>query len=158
MSGLATPEESLRTIATALFLDLLILGAVLGVSKLATRSLGAGELAWILAVIAVAAFFGIGPGTPLEERLPPLLSPMPIVSAAAALVVLRQPLGDTGRARWLLFGFSAASAVRVLFGLRYGAIPTPYSILVFPGLAATACVLTVDLFAERSPRKHMTRR
>ncbi len=159
MSGLATPEASLRSVATSLFLDLLILAAALAASRFAGRFSGALEAAWLAAVVAAVALFGFGPGTSLEDRLPPLLSPMPLVSAAAALIVLlRGPADGAGRARWLLFGFSALVGARVLFGLQYGAITTPYSILAFPGLAATAAVLTVDLLAERFARERRARR
>ena len=158
MSGLATPEESLRSAATSLFLDLLIVAAALAVSRLATRPLGPVELAWILAVAAAAVFFALGPGRLVDDRLPPLLFPLPLLSAVAALAALRSPLDRAGHAQWLLFGFSAAVASRVLLGLRYGAITTPYSILAFPGLAASAAVLTLDLLANRFPAKRMTRR
>ncbi|HEX5854598.1 MAG TPA: hypothetical protein VFZ57_03180, partial [Thermoanaerobaculia bacterium] len=158
LSGLATPEESLRSAATSLFLDLLIVAAALAVARLATRPRGPVELAWILAVAAAVAFFGFGPGTVLDDRLPPLLSPLPLLSAAAALALLRAPLDRVGHARWLLYGFSAAVATRLLLGLRYGAITTPYSILAFPGLAASAAVLTLDQLADRFPARRMARR
>lgn len=158
MSGLAAPGESLRSAATSLFLDLLIIAAAVAASRLATRPLGPGELAWIFALAAAAAFLGFGPGRLLDDRLPPLLSPLPIIAAAAAFAMLRSPLDGARRARWMLFGFSAAVSARVLLGLRYGAISTPYSILVFPGLAATAAVLTLDLLAEKLPTRRMTRR
>ncbi len=158
MSGLAAPGESLRSAATSLFLDLLIIAAAVAASRLATRSPGPAEVAWILAVATAAAFLGFGPGRLLDDRLPPLLSPLPIIAAAAALAMLRSPLDGAGSARWMLFGFSAAVSARVLLGLRYGATTTPYSILVFPGLAATAAVLTLDLLAEKSPARRMTRR
>ncbi|HLN57534.1 MAG TPA: hypothetical protein VK416_03180, partial [Thermoanaerobaculia bacterium] len=158
MSGLATPGESLRSAASSLFLDLLIIAAALAASRLATRPLGPVELAWILFVAGATAFFGFGPGRLIEDRLPPLLSPLPLLCAVAALAVLRSPLDSVGHARWLLFGFSAAMSARVLFGLRYGAITTPYSILAFPGLAASAAVLTLDLLANRFPARRMARR
>jgi hypothetical protein len=158
MSGMAAPGESLRWAASSLFLDLLIVAAALAASRLARRPMGPAELAWILAVAGAAAFFGFGPGRLLDDRLPPLLSPLPLLSAAAALTVLRSPLDGAGNARWLLFGISAAVAARVLLGLRYGAITTPYSILAFPGLAATAAVLTLDLIGDRFPARRMARR
>ena len=40
---------------------------------------------------------------------------------------------------------SAATASRVAFGLAYGRITTPYSILAVPGLAATAAVLALEV-------------
>ncbi len=158
MSGLADPGESLRSAATSLFLDLLIIAGAVAASRLATRIPGSAEVVWILTVAAAATFLGFGPGRLLDDRLPPLLSPMPLVSAVAALTMLRSRLDGAGLARWMLFGFSAAVSARVLLGLRYGAISTPYSILVFPGLAATAAVLTLDVLAEKLPTRRMTRR
>src|SRR6185312_10920147 len=75
---------------------------------------------------------------------------MPVASAIAALVLLKAPLDERGRARFLLFGVSAATASRVVFGLAYGRITTPYSILAVPGLAATAAVLALDVLPRRA--------
>ena len=69
---------------------------------------------------------------------------MPVAAAVAALLLLRSPLDAGGRARFLLFAFSAACASRVLLGVAYGARTTPYAILAVPGLAAAAAVLVVD--------------
>src|SRR5205823_3167132 len=138
--------------------DLIIVGIAFVASRFASRPFGLGELSWVIALAGVTAFFGFGPGTSLEDRLPPLLLPLPLVSAAAALALLRTPLDGAGRSRWLLFGFSSIVSVRVLLGLRYGAITTPYSVLAFPGLAAVAAVLTIDLLAGRSAARPMMRR
>src|SRR5206468_327618 len=119
MSGLAAPRESLESAATSLFLDLIIVGIAFVASRFASRPFGLGELSWVIALAGVTAFFGFGPGTSLEDRLPPLLLPLPLVSAAAALALLRTPLDGAGRSRWLLFGFSSIVSVRVLLGLRY---------------------------------------
>jgi hypothetical protein len=149
MSGLANPEESLRSVATSLFLDLLIIAAAAAAARLAVRTPRFAEVTWMVAVAAAAFLFGFGAGRLLDDRLPPLLAPLPIIAAGAALAMLRAPLDSAGKARWLLFAFSGAVAVRVLLGVRYGKITTPYTILVFPGLAATAAVLTLDLLAKR---------
>jgi hypothetical protein len=69
---------------------------------------------------------------------------MPVAAALAALFVLRRPVDEAARARLLLFGFAAAFASRVLLGLAYGAVTTPYSILAVPGLAACAALLVLD--------------
>ncbi len=144
ISGFADPAASLASIATALFLA----GMVLGIAVLLSRVGAAGLAAGVLATTASAAFL-LTAGSGIEDRLPPLLSPMPVAAALAALLLLRRPLDPSARARFLLFGFAAAFGSRVILGLSYGAVTTPYSILAAPGLAASAAVLVFD----RLPRK-----
>jgi hypothetical protein len=49
------------------------------------------------------------------------------------------------------FLFAALAGSRVVFGLAYARITTPYSVLAFPGLAAAAAVLAMDVFAAGLP-------
>ena len=152
VSGLADPMGSLTSVATALFLDLVILlgaGAVAAVSSRGASARRLAEALWIGAVLAAAVFLAIPPGAAIEDRLPPLLSPMPLAAAAAALYLLRSPLDRTSAARFLLFGFSALMGSRVVLGLAYGAVTIPYSIIAVPGLAASAAVLVLDLSPKR---------
>ena len=148
IAGLADPRASLSAVATALFLSLLLLAAAWLVAKTAGRSHGFAEAAWILGALGAIGLL-LSSGSGIDDRLPPLLSPMPIVAGIAALWSLRIPLDSAWRARWLLFGFSAAFGSRVLLGLAYGARTTPYSILAVPGLAASAAVLVLDLLPRR---------
>jgi hypothetical protein len=157
IAGLSDPGASLASVATAAFSSAMILLAALAVATLSRRTPGAGLAAWILLVGGAAAFF-LSSGSGIEDRLPPLLSPMPVAAAMAALLLLRCPLEEAGRARWLLFGFSAACGLRVLLGLTYGARTTPYSILAVPGLAACAAVLALDLLPRRLPSAGAFRR
>jgi hypothetical protein len=150
MSGLADPGASINAVATALFLDLGILGiAAAAGSRIAARSPAATRAAVVLFAGVVAAAFAFPPGAAVEDRLPGLLVPLPLLAAGAALRMLRAPLDSRARARFFLFGIAALAGSRVLFGLTYGSITTPYSILVFPGLAAAAAVLALDVFAPR---------
>lgn len=157
ISGLSDPGGSLAWVLTALFLDGLILAAALLLARAARRAPGAGLAVWALGA-AAAAWFLLSGGAGIEDRLPPLLSPMPVVAVLAGLAVLRCPLDPAGRARWLLFGFSAAAGARVVLGLAYGARTTPYSILAVPGLAASAAVLAVDLLPRKASAPEMLRR
>lgn len=153
ISGLADPAWSLRTLATAFFLDLAILAAAGSVSSQALRPARLrAQWVWALLVAGSVVFFSSRVGAPVEDRLPPLLSPLPLLAGLAALFLLRTPLAGERHARFLLFGFSAAVASRVLFGLAYGSVTTPYSILAFPGLAASAAVLVLDPLSQRWKR------
>jgi 4-amino-4-deoxy-L-arabinose transferase-like glycosyltransferase len=161
VSGLADPVGSLTSVATALFLDLVILlgaGAVAAVSSRGASARRLAEGLWIGAVLALAVFLAIPPGAAIEDRLPPLLSPMPLAAAAAALSLLRSPLDRTVAARFLLFGFSALMGSRVVVGLAYGAVTIPYSIIAVPGLAASAAVLVLDLLPKRLTHPGVFRR
>jgi hypothetical protein len=148
IAGFADPGASLASVATALFLAGSILAAAFLVAAMTRRCPRAGLAVWTLLTVAAAGFF-LSSGAGIEDRLPPLLSPMPVAVAIAALALLRSPLDSVGRARFLLFGFSAACASRVLLGLTYGAHTTPYSILAMPGLAACAAVLVLDRLPRR---------
>jgi hypothetical protein len=152
MSGLANPGGSMNAMATALFLDLGILGMAAAAGSRATaRAHGATRAGAVILAGGVAAAFAFPPGAAVEDRLPGLLVPLPLVAAAAAILLLRAPLDRCARARFFLFGFAALAGSRVVFGLAYGRITTPYSVLAFPGLAAAAAVLAMDVFAVRLP-------
>jgi hypothetical protein len=111
-----------------------------------------------LVVALVTAVLSAGPGARVEDALPGLLAPMPIVTALACLLwFLRAPVDPGGRARLFLFGMTAIAGIRVLLGTSYGRITTPYSILVFPGLASCAAVLAFDVFAKRRPHPEVAR-
>jgi hypothetical protein len=85
----------------------------------------------------------------ISDALPPLLFPLPLFAAAAALAVLRRPLDESGRARFLLFGFAAALAIRVLLGLEIGPEMAAYCALPLALLLASAAVIAGDLLAPR---------
>ncbi len=162
ISGLDDPAAGLSRMATALFLGLAVLGAALLVAR-ASRSdaadAGAADAGWWVVLAAAVAVCATPSGGALEDRLPPLLSPMPLVAAAAALtLVARGPRDDRERARLLLFAFSALLASRVALNLAYGYVTTPYSILALPGLAASAAVLGLDVLAPRMARPEALRR
>ena len=160
ISGFADPGASAGWIATALFLDLAILGAAFAVSRMGAGDgrPRAAELAWYGVLAAGVVLLGTAAGGRIEDGLPPLLSPMPIVAVAAAAALLRRPLDAAARARFLLFGFAGLAALRVLLGLSYGFRTTPYSILALPGLAASAAVLALDVAARGSARRPAWRR
>jgi hypothetical protein len=161
ISGFDDPARNLSRMATAAFLGLLVLAAALLAARLEARQPAArrpARIAWGAAVAAALAFFLAPSRAWLDARLPPLLLPLPLAAAAAALWCLRRPLDHDGRARFLLFGFSGAIASRVALNFAYESWTTPYSILVFPALAGTACVLALDVLPARRPAGPALRR
>ena len=85
----------------------------------------------------------------IADELPPVLFPLPLVAGAAALAILRRPLTDRGRARFMLFALAAALGSRVALGCKVGPPMTAYCALPLPPLLATAGVLAADLLAPR---------
>jgi hypothetical protein len=144
VSGLADPGASLRSVATALFLAIGIVAALFVAARAGRSGTAVGALA-----IAAGTAVLLTAGAPVEDRLPPLLSPMPLLAAAAAALLLLRPLDSLARARFLLFGSTAVYAARVVLGVAYGAVTTPYTILAVPGLAASAAVMLFDLLPLR---------
>ncbi len=152
ISGLDHPAASLSRLATALFLDGLVLGAAWLVARAAgsREKPGAGEILWWAVLAAAVLFAATRAGGEIEDRLPPLLSPAPLAAGLAALWMLRtrwdEPRwNERGRARWMLFGFAALVGSRVALNVAYGFVTTPYAILALPGLAASASVLLLDV-------------
>jgi hypothetical protein len=153
VSGLAHPQRSLIELAWGLGLDALALATCAWSYR--KRSL-ARLLFGIAVVAAVAAFARWGgprrwPWGRVTDALPPLLFPLPVLAAAAALAVLRRPLDDRGRARFLLFALAAALATRVVLGLEIGPDMTAYCALPLALLLAAAAVLASDVLAPRLP-------
>jgi 4-amino-4-deoxy-L-arabinose transferase-like glycosyltransferase len=151
ISGLDDPGAAVSRLATALFLDGLVLGAAWLVARTAgsREKPGAGELLWWAALAAAVLFAATGAGGEIEDRLPPLLTPAPLAAGLAALGMLRTRWDERGRARWLLFAFAALVGSRVALNVAYGFVTTPYAILALPGLAASASVLLLDVLAPR---------
>lgn len=162
VSGMADVSGSVNRLLTALFLDVVLLGAAALVAARSQqgppRTISRVEILWLVLGLAAVILLASSAGGSFEDRLPPLLMPMPLVSLAAAAFELRSPLTGNRPARFLLFGFSALFATRVLLGLTYGAYTTPYSILALPGLCATAAVLVLDRLALRFPNAGAFRR
>ena len=162
ISGLDDPSAALSRFATALFLDALLLAGVCLVARAAASETkpGPAEAAWAVLLAAAVAFCATAMGGSIDDRLPTLLSPAPLAAGVAALWLLRAPLDERGRARWLLFGFSALVAMRVAGNVAYGFVTTPYSILALPGLAASVSVLLLDVLgaAPRLARPAVFRR
>ena len=162
ISGFDDPAAALSRLATALVLGLFVAGAALLVAR-ASRGgggrPGAADVVWWAVLAAAVAFCATPAGGGLEDRLPALLSPMPIAAVVAAIaLVARGPRDARERARLLLFAFSALVASRVALNLAYGYVTTPYSILALPGLAASAAVLLLDVLALRTSRPAGLRR
>jgi hypothetical protein len=106
------------------------------------------------AIAAVAAFGWWGgplrwPWGRIADDLPPVLFPLPLVAAAAALAAMRRPLTDRGRARFMLFALAAALGSRVVLGCKIGPEMSAYCALPLPLLLATAGALAADLLAPR---------
>lgn len=139
VSGLDDPVKTAGRIAVSLLLGGVLLAAAARVRRDVFTI--AGLLLLVLAV-----------GNPWKDtacNLPPVLAVLPTVAGMAALFLLRRPLEERDRARFLLFAGSAALALRVLFGLSVGARMSPYSAVALPGLLATGAVLVFDLLAPR---------
>jgi len=163
ISGLDDPTGAATRIATALFLD----AAVLGAAWLASRGTSdatsrprAAEAAWWILLAAAVALCATETGGRIEDQLPTMLSPAPLAAAAAAAALLfrRGRLDETGRARWLLFGFAALASVRVAGNVAYAYVTTPYAVLALPALAASAAVLVLDVLAPRLASRAAFRR
>jgi len=175
VSGLARLDHSLPELAWGLALDALVLlvcawppagraspaGRPPG-ARLAAPSGWPAALGRLLPRVAFAAAAAAGAaayawwGGPLRwpwgriaDDLPPVLFPLPLVAGAAALAVLRRPLTDRGRARFMLFALAAALGSRVVLGCKIGPGMTAYCALPLPLLLATAGVLAADLLAPR---------
>jgi 4-amino-4-deoxy-L-arabinose transferase-like glycosyltransferase len=161
VSGLGEPDKSVSRIAVSLFLDVLLLAAAAFLAlprpgrpaRTARRHLFA-----VTGLLALAAYL-CSPLCDSLKNLPPLLAILPLVALGAALALLRRPLEEgCRRSRFLLFGFSAAVASRVLLGMTVGPRMSPYSALPLPGLLATAAVLAFDVLAPRLPAPQVFRR
>lgn len=150
MSGLADAAGSASAIGTALFLDLVLASAAWGFgSRAASRRPAAAALLGAALAAVCLLLLSAKAGGAIEDRLPPLLAPAPLVCGLAAVLLLRRRLATRDHARFLLFAFAAAAASRVVFGLSYARISTPYSVLAFPALAASAAVLAIDVLPRR---------
>ena len=160
ISGLDDPAGGLSRLATALFLGLFVLGAAWLVSRTAedTEKPGLAETVWWVLLAAAVALCATPVGGRIEDRLPSLLSPAPLAAALAAAWLLRSPLDERGRARFLLFGFAALASARVAGNVAYGFVTTPYAILALPALAAASAVLVLDVLAPRLARPVVFRR
>jgi hypothetical protein len=110
-----------------------------------------------LALAVVAAYLASPFAEPFKN-LPPMVTVLPVAAGIAACALLRRPLAGRDRARFLLFAFSAAVAVRVALGLAIGPKMGPYSTLPLPGLIATMAVLVFDGLAPRLPQPAVFRR
>ena len=104
ISGLDDPAAALSRIATAVFLDALILGGAWIVSRAAgsgETKPGLAETVWWVLLAAAVVFCATPLGGSIEDRLPALFSPAPLAAALAALWILRSPLDERARARFL---------------------------------------------------------
>lgn len=162
VAGLLKPGQAASRLGISALLDALILtaAAFLGVRRRDGQS-GAGGVIGVvrggrryLLPAAAALVLGVYCLSPLNDpnkNLPPLLAILPPLAALAALALLRRPLEGPRRARFLLFFFSAAVAVRVLLALSAGPRMGAYDTPPLPGLLATAAVLLFDWLAPHLP-------
>jgi 4-amino-4-deoxy-L-arabinose transferase-like glycosyltransferase len=168
IAGLDKPGHSGTVVALSLVLDAALL-ALLGWFALpgaaAARTAAAPgpgapgaprpRRRYLFPVVALALLgaYLASPVADPHKNLPPLTPALPLVAAAAAAVVLlrRWPSGGRERARFLLFGFSAVLASRVVLDLCLGPRMGPYNALPLPGVLATAAVLAFDGLAPRLP-------
>lgn len=150
LAGLGDPARAIRATGTALFCGVVLIVLAALAANIAVRAPRAALFIWTLLIGGLTLFFSLPIGGAIDDRLPPLLEPMPLFALGAGLFFLFAPNQEgRGRACFLLFGFAGAFGSRVLFGLAYGATTTPYSVLAFPGLAAAAAVLLLDLASRR---------
>ncbi len=158
ISGLSQPLTAAGRLGVSLLLDGLLLAAA---AWLAPPEQGHPSRRYLFAaggLLLLGAYLW-SPWNVSLKNLPPLLSILPPAALAAALILLlRRPLEDRERARFLLFCFSAAVAARVFFGLVVGPRMGPISALPLPGLLATGSVLAFDVLASRAPAPASCRR
>jgi hypothetical protein len=150
VSGLGAPGKAAGRVAVSLLLDGLILAGA-GWLALPKRGRPALRYSFSIAGLLLFAVYAYSRLSNAGSDLPPFMAILPLVAAAAALALLRRPLGERDRSRFVLFFFSAAVASRVLFGISVGPRMASYSALPLPGLLATAAVLAFDLLAPRLP-------
>jgi 4-amino-4-deoxy-L-arabinose transferase-like glycosyltransferase len=157
IAGLDRPGRYGGAAAVSALLDLALL-ALLGWFALRARDGDAirGPRRYLFAVSALAVLgaYLASPFADPSKNLPPLTPALPLLTiAAAAAVLLRRqwPAGGPERARFLLFGFSAALGARVVLDLGLGPRMGPYTALPLAGLLAAAAVLTYDGLAPRLP-------
>lgn len=158
VSGLDDPSGSIRSVATAAFLVLVVLALVEGVGRLEERLRGAPRRALLLRgavaaglLLAVAALLGTPPGRELDKALPPLLAVVPLAaSIAAVLAVFRgKDASPAGRARVALLGFAGLASFRVFLHVTYGWVATPFTAFAAPALTACAAVTAFHYLARR---------
>ena len=153
VSGLGEPSRTAGNLMVSLLLDGLLLAAAAGLA-LPRRD---GPSRWARSpvfALAVLLPFALHVGTGWSatvNNLPPVLLILPLVAAGAALVSLLRPLAGVDRPRFLLFGWSALVAARVVCGLAVGPRMSAYAALPLPGLLATAAVLLFDLLPRFLP-------
>lgn len=150
ISGLSQPVTAAGRLGVSLLLDGLLLGAAAWLALPGSGRPARRHRFAIGGLLLLAAYL-CSPWNVSAKNLPPVLCMLPLAALAAAVVRLRQPLGDRERSQFLLFFFSAAVAARVFFGLVVGPRMGPISALPLPGLLATAAVLGFDLLAPRLP-------
>jgi len=162
VTGFGYPERSLPQLAWGVGLDaLLLLACILPATPRPVASRAprlppiVPRLAFGAAAVAGAIGFSLwGPShwwlwSRVADNLPPVFFPLPLVAGVAAVALLRRPLGERGRARFMLFALAATLAARVVLGLEAGPGMTAYCALPLAPLLGTAAVLGGDLLAPR---------
>jgi 4-amino-4-deoxy-L-arabinose transferase-like glycosyltransferase len=167
ISGLDTPGRSSGAAAVSLVLDAALL-ALLGWFALPRAGAGGAgaekprrrRVLFGASTLALLAAYLASPYADPTKNLPPLTPALPAIALAATAVVLlrRWPPGGPERARFMLFGFGAALASRVVLDLGLGPRMGPYAALPLPGVLATAAVLAFDGLAPRLPEPAIFRR
>jgi len=150
VSGLAQPWNAAARIGVALLLDAALVVAA-GWLALPRPDRPARRHLFTIGFALVVAAYACSPLADPFGNLPPVLAVLPLVAIVAAFARLARPLEERSRAQFLLFFFSAAVAVRVLFGVALGPRMSSYVAPALPGLLATAAVLAFDLLAPRLP-------
>jgi hypothetical protein len=158
--GVEQPGNASSRMAVSLLLDGVLLAAAgwWALPRVDRPARPGRRHRFAIAGLLLLAAYLLSPWCVTAKNLPPLLAILPPVALAAALTLLRQPLEERGRSRFLLFFFSAAVAARVFFGIELGPRMGPNAALPMPGLLATAAVLAFDLLAPRLPSPEVFRR
>jgi 4-amino-4-deoxy-L-arabinose transferase-like glycosyltransferase len=152
VAGLDRPARNGRQVLLGLAIDAALVALLAGFALPAPEPARRRRFLFPVLGLALLVAYLLSPFADPTKNLPPLTLALPLLAlAAAAAVWLRRPLAGQDRARFLLFGFSAVVASRVLLSLPLGPRMGPYAALPLPGLLATAAVLAFDQLAPRLP-------
>jgi hypothetical protein len=160
-AGLSEPVHSVAFFVVAATVDLLLL---LIAARFALPSPAHPRRRVLYPVVAglVLTAYGLSRWSRPEGNLPPLVAILPVLALVAALgtglELLRGPLAEPERSRFLLFSFSGLVALRVLLGLSVGPRMSCYTPIALPGLLATAAILALDQMAWHLPAPFVFRR
>src|SRR5579863_1623363 len=119
-AGLLHPDRSGLQLGLALLIDGSILAVAAWLRPPATAPWWLRRWAFPLLCAAVFTLYCCSPFSVTSKNLPPVMIPLPLIAGAAALWLLRRRFDAQARARFVLFAFSTAVALRVVLNMGLG--------------------------------------